>query len=177
MPMNVEWLTAERFAPFGDVIEVNDAVHHYTINQGYTERYHDLAAVDVLNYNGRVALNIFRSTPLPRPIQIRLLERHPMSSQAFMPLGQAPYLVVVAPAGELQPANIRAFIASPNQGVNYHAGTWHHFCLALDTTSDFLVVDRVGSGPNCDEQTLDTPLMIDASTIDHLVNTRRSSES
>jgi len=143
-------LTRENFMAFGDVIEVNESNKHFTINDGFTERYHDLATVDVTENNGKTLVNIFRASPLPQPITIKMMERHPLSSQAFMPLGQQPYLVVVAPAGDFNAKQIEVFIATANQGVNYHKGTWHHYCLALNEVSDFLVVDRGGDGDNCD---------------------------
>lgn len=148
-------LTAEAFAPYGDVIEIRDTVQHYPINYGHTERYHDLAFIDVSTEGGKAIVSLFRSQPLPLPIAIRLLERHPLGSQAFMPLSGRPYLVVVAAKGEFALETLRAFIAAPTQGVNYHRGTWHHFCLALQTSSDFLVIDRRGAGNNCDEIQLD----------------------
>lgn len=157
---NTEVLTAEAFAPFGDVIEINPSKPHFSINYGNTERFHDLAKVDVTNGGGRAGISIFRSKPLPMPIQIRLLERHPLSSQAFYPLSPRPYLVVVAPPGNLDENAIRVFLAQSGQGVNYHAGTWHHFCLALEAESDFIVVDRIGSGSNCDEVSLQKPFRI-----------------
>jgi ureidoglycolate lyase len=89
-----------------------------------------------------------------------MMERHPLSSQAFIPMGQQPFLVVVAPKGELDISKIDVFLASSNQGVNYHKGTWHHYCLALHQVSDFIVVDRGGAGDNCDSITLDGSLVI-----------------
>lgn len=158
-------LTREAFAPFGDVIEIHGDAQHFAINYGQTERYHDLARIDVTAHQGRAIVSLFRSTPLAEPIAIKLLERHPHSSQAFMPLGSQPYLVVVAPAGELDEQAIRVFLAQPDQGVNYHAGTWHHFSLALNEVSDFLVIDRAGEPgenlDNCDEQPLQQPFIID----------------
>lgn len=160
-------LSRESFAPFGDVIEAHDSVRHFPINYGQTERYHDLATIDVSAEKGRPSVSLFRSRPLPAPITIKLLERHPHSSQAFMPLGNQPYLVVVAPPGELDESAITVFLAQPGQGVNYHAGTWHHFSLALNESSDFLVIDRAGdegeSLNNCDEQPLQQPFVIDLS--------------
>ena len=108
-----------------------------------------LAAVEV--GEGRAILNIFRSKPVQDGFALRVIERHPLGSQAFMPLSPYPYAVVVAPPGDFDPTALRAFLASPAQGVNYHAGTWHHYCLALEGESDFLVVDREGPGDNCDE--------------------------
>lgn len=154
-------LTQQAFAAFGDVIEVSDNSRHFAINDGFTERYHDLAAVDVTNNQGRTLINIFRSTPLAQPIAIKMMERHPLSSQAFIPMGEQSYLVVVAPKGELNADLIQVFLASSEQGVNYHAGTWHHYCLALHQASDFLVVDRGGEGDNCDVITLDGTMVID----------------
>jgi len=156
----IENLTPEAFAPFGDVIHPGTAQKNISINYGNTQRYHDLADIDTLQEGGKTVVNIFRSTPLALPIEIKLLERHPLSSQAFIPLGNEPYLVIVAPKGELQESEIKAFLANSEQGVNYHAGTWHHYSLALNKTSDFLVIDREGQGKNCDEVLLDSPLSV-----------------
>jgi len=147
------------------VIEVNDQVENYTINDGFTQRYHDLVKVDVTKDGGRTLVNIFRSTPLELPIILKSMERHPLSSQAFMPLGNEPYLVVVSPAGEFDESAIEVFISTSNQGVNYHAGTWHHYCLALNKTSDFIVIDRGGDGDNCDVVNLNSTIQIDLSEI------------
>jgi ureidoglycolate lyase len=153
-------LTNEAFCDFGDVIEASTEAKNFAINAGFTQRYHDLAKVDVNDNNGHVLINIFRSTPLAQPIAIKMMERHPHGSQAFIPMGSNSYLVVVAPAGEFDANNIEVFIANSNQGVNYYKGTWHHFCLALGSESDFLVVDRGGAGDNCDVLELDGSLVI-----------------
>jgi ureidoglycolate lyase len=141
-------LTPEAFAPYGEVISVRDDAHYYPINYGATTRYHALGHATA--NDGQVILSIFRSTPLPRLI-LKIMERHPDGSQAFMPLNGRPYLVAVATAGELEPAKIEVFLADGSQGVNYAAGTWHHYSLALGEVSDFLVVDRLGPGANLDE--------------------------
>ncbi|GHE82896.1 ureidoglycolate lyase [Thalassotalea profundi] len=153
-------LTNEAFSAYGDVIQASNDTNNFTINNGFTHRFHDLANIDVNDDNGRALLNIFRSTPLEQPIAIKMMERHPKGSQAFIPLGNNPYLVVVAPAGEFNSKNIEVFIANSDQGVNYHKGTWHHFCLALVSVSDFLVIDRGGEGDNCDVVDLDGSLVI-----------------
>ncbi|MDQ7976566.1 ureidoglycolate lyase [Paraburkholderia sp. SARCC-3016] len=154
--LRIERLTREAFAPFGDVIEL-DGARHYPINGGTTERYHDLARVDVGAENGRPLINVFRGQPHALPIEISMMERHPLGSQAFLPVGDVRYAIVVAPAGDLDPLRLRAFMTHGWQGVNYAKGVWHHPLLALDRVSDFIVIDRGGDAPNCDEQILPEP--------------------
>ncbi|MBL8770696.1 MAG: ureidoglycolate lyase [Phenylobacterium sp.] len=143
-----EPLTADAFAPFGDVIEATDAAEAMPINYGWTTRFNALA--DVAVGDGRAIISIFRSKPLTPPV-LKVFERHPLGSQAFMPLSGRPFLVAVAPPGDFDPARVRLFRAAATQGVNYARGTWHHFLLALEAESDFLVVDREGPGDNLDE--------------------------
>ncbi len=152
--LKAEPLTRQAFAPFGDVIEASDKAERRVINYGNTTRFHDLAEVDVMAAGGKAGVSIFRSTPLELPITIEVMEYHPKSSQAFVPLSGNPYLVVVAPKGPFDASEMRAFVASGQQGVNYHAGTWHHFSLALDDVSDFLVIDRLSDDENCVEHQL-----------------------
>ncbi len=158
LPLVLESLTRAAFAPFGDVIELAGA-RRFPINGGSTERFHDLATIDVGDAGGRPLVNLFRGQPRDWPITVAMMERHPLGSQAFVPLATTGrYAVVVAPAGELDPARLRAFLAEGWQGVNYAKGVWHHPLLALDAISDFVVVDRGGNGEsNCDELALAQP--------------------
>lgn len=150
-----EPLTREAFEPFGDVIEVSDAVQHFTINDGNTERYHDLANIDP-GEDGKAIVSIFRGQPRTLPFEVTLMERHPKGSQAFIPTSGYPYLVVVAPAGpEPKPSDLRLFLAQPHQGVNYATGVWHHALFSLDGVADFIVIDRKGPGDNCDFYTME----------------------
>lgn len=160
--LKIETLTREAFAPFGDVIEASNAVRHFTINEGNTERYHDLAHIDP-GADGRAIMSIFRGLARTLPFTVTMMERHPKSSQAFMPLSEHPYLVVVA-LRETTPtlADLRVFLCQSTQGVNYAQGVWHHPLLALNGTSDFLIVDRSGPGDNCDTVNLDSPGVIPA---------------
>jgi ureidoglycolate lyase len=149
----IEPLSPKAFRPFGDVIEASDAARHFPINDGYAERYHDLARVDVVSGGGHALVNIFRAKPRRLPFQLVLLERHPLGSQAFMPLSPLRYLVVVAPVAEEPDVNkLRCFEAASGQGVNYARGTWHHPLIALHASCDFLVIDRGGAADdaNCD---------------------------
>ena len=161
----IQKLTSENFSPFGDVIEPSSAQKAFAINEGNTHRYHDCADINTLANKGKTVVSIFRSTPIPFPLFIQTMERHPLSSQAFIPLSDQPYLVIVAPQGEFDESDISIFVASPNQGVNYHAGTWHHYSLALNQVCDFLVIDREGEGNNCDEEPLKKPFYLQADEV------------
>lgn len=146
-----DYLTKEAFAPFGDVIET-EGRDSFPINNGTTERFHRLADVSTGPDDGRAIISVFRAKSSKMPLDITMLERHPHGSQAFIPLLGKPFLVVVAPATDAPaPEAIRAFVTNGAQGVNYHAGVWHHPVLPLMPVDDFLVVDRTGSLPNCDE--------------------------
>ncbi|HEY3695790.1 ureidoglycolate lyase [Phenylobacterium sp.] len=148
-------LTPEAFAPFGDVIEASDQALPQVINHGHTRRYHDLAGLDVAEGGGRPIVSIFRGRPLAAPI-LKVVERHPLGSQAFIPLQHRDWLAAVAPPGDFDPKALTVFRATGRQGVNYRRGVWHHFLLALQPDSDFLVIERDGPGDNCDEILLDT---------------------
>lgn len=154
-----EPLTAQAFARFGSVIEASDAAVQIEINQGHAVRYDRLAALDVAEGGGSGAISLFRAKPLAELV-LRVFERHPLGSQAFMPLSGRPYLVAVAPAGDFDAAQVRVFEARADQGVQYGKGVWHHFLLVLDAESDFLVVDRAGPGDNCDEVELAEPIRV-----------------
>ena len=151
LELKLQKLSRESFAPFGDVIETNGA-EHLIINEGTTERFHDLANIDVRREGGKPLINIFRGSPRPQPIEIKMMERHPLGSQTFMPLKNTPYLVVVAPIGDsVGPEDLQAFEAAGHQGVNYKLDLWHHPLLVLEDGHEFLVIDRDGSGENCTE--------------------------
>ena len=146
-------LTKDAFAPFGEVIETAD-VRPRTINEGFAQRFDDLAEIDVAAEGGAVNISLFTGTVRPSPIAVRMMERHPLGSQLFMPLVEAPWLVVVC----TDPRDItsyRAFAASAQQGVNYARGCWHHPLLVTRDASLFLVVDRKGPGDNLEEVWLD----------------------
>lgn len=157
--LKIEPLNKDAFVEFGDVIETENS-DYFMINNGSTRRYHKLASADVADQGGQAILSIFQATPLEYPLTIRMLERHPLGSQAFVPLFGRPYLIVVAPKGDHpQLSHCRAFISNGRQGVNYHKGVWHHPVLALSDQDQFLIVDRAGEGHNCDEVFFDTDLV------------------
>lgn len=142
-------LTREAFRPFGEVIEMEGSAH-YTINQGFTERFNDLCFVDVAMEGGTTNVSLFLGQPRPAPIAIKLMERHPLGSQAFLPLQDRPWLVLVAEDVH-DHSSYRAFTATGQQGVNYARNVWHHPLLVMDAGSRFLIIDRKGPGNNLDE--------------------------
>lgn len=138
-------LTGEAFAPYGQVIEC--AGHaDYEINGGTSRRFSDLAQLES-DAAGRLALSIFRAQARQAPYLLTTIERHPLGSQAFMPLDRQAFLIVVAE--QPTPDSLRAFLSNGRQGINFRRGVWHHPLLAL-TAGDFLVADRLGAGENCE---------------------------
>ena len=153
-------LTSERFAPFGDVIEsVVDRTA--AMNAERFERFDDLCKLDMAD-DGRVAVSIARcrvATALP--YRLDMVERHPLGSQAFVPLGPSRMIVVVAPPEEsVEASDLRAFVTNGRQGINYHRGTWHMPLIAFASGEEFLIIDRAADQPNCDMHSLDEPVML-----------------
>ena len=141
-------LTPEAFSPFGDVIEGAGQVDKF-INQGKCARYHDRAALEFRD--GRAGISVFQSEAFSLPIRLEMVERHPDGSQAFLPLSDKPFVVVVAPDVGGTPGHPIAFKTAPGQGVNYHRNTWHGVLTPLHAPGLFAVVDRIGAGPNLEE--------------------------
>ncbi|KAI8800779.1 ureidoglycolate hydrolase-domain-containing protein [Cladochytrium replicatum] len=92
---------------------------------------------------------VFKVRPRSMPFQVKLLERHKYSTQLFCPMGADPtfrYLVIVSKAIPYSPQHtttfyppdphsIRAFIATANQAISYHPGTWHHPLISLGSAN------------------------------------------
>lgn len=154
-----EPLTAKAFAPFGTVIETAGAQGH-PINGGTTTRFDALATAEP-GAGGTAIISIFRASRWPQPVQIAMLERHPLGSQAFFPLSPAAWLVVVAEGERPVASDLRLFRANGDQGVQYAPGVWHHPLLILTGRQDFLVVDRRGPGANLEEIALEPGAVIE----------------
>lgn len=157
--ITIEPLTAAAFADFGQVIELSGA-QHYPINQGMTERFHDLARVELGGVHARPLISILRGQPYALPLSLKLVERHPLGSQAFYPLSANPWLVIVAEDDSGKPCRLRAFDPAPGQGINIAMNTWHGVLTPLEAQSDFIVVDRGGDGNNLEEHHFDLPWTI-----------------
>jgi ureidoglycolate lyase len=133
------------------------------MNEARFERFDDLCKVD-LAPGGQVAVSIARCrTPTTLPLRVEKIERHPLGSQAFIPLQSCRMVVVVAPPGDcVDAAELRAFVTRPRQGFNYHRGTWHMPLVAFARGDQFLVIDRGGKGDNCEERVLDDVVVLEA---------------
>ncbi len=146
MQLVIEELTVAEFLEFGEVIEARDDARQFVINNGFATRFHDVANIDTGRAGGTVCVSVFRAIARSLPLQLTMMERHPLGSQAFVAMSDQPFLVVVAPPDdELDINRLRCFITRKGQGVNYARGTWHHPLIALDVDSDFLVIDRSGA--------------------------------
>lgn len=157
--IRTEPLSAKAFAPFGDVLDCGGDPDKI-INQGLCGRFHDRAVLDF--EGGRAGISLFRAKARTLPYTLDMMERHPNGSQAFLPMHQEPYLVIVAPDENGQPGTPRAFLAGPGQGVNYHRNTWHGVLTPLSDPGLFAVVDCITDGPNLEEHWFDTGLVITA---------------
>jgi len=149
-------LTAEAFAPFGQVID-KAVTQPRPMNAGKARRFHDLADILVSGEESRVVVGLVEAQAYPLPLVFRLVERHPFGAQAFIPLTDAPFLVIVCPDEEGRPGRPQAFVTTPWQGVCYARNTWHGVLTPFGQAQDFVVVDRDGAGVNLEEFTFAEP--------------------
>ncbi|MEL7462609.1 MAG: ureidoglycolate lyase [Pseudomonadota bacterium] len=147
--IRTEPLTAEAFAPFGEVLEAAGAPDKI-INQGLCGRWHDRASLDFSD--GRAGISIFKAEPRALPYELTMMERHPDGSQTFIPMTAAPFLVTVASDEGGAPGLPRAFLTAPGQAVSYRRGLWHGVLTPLSEPGLFVVVDRIGEGANLEER-------------------------
>ena len=156
--IHIEALTAEAFAPFGDLIEVAGPPDRI-INQGMCGRHHDIARLDFApeTGGGRAGISLFDAQARTLPYRLDLVERHPLGSQAFLPLDQVPFLVTVAGDARGVPGPVRAFLTRPGQGINLLRNTWHGVLAPIGAPGRYAVVDRIGSGNNLEEHWFETP--------------------
>lgn len=155
----IEPLTESAFSPFGDILDAAGEPDRI-INQGACGRWHDLAGIEVVD--GRMGLSLFRAKPKRLPYRLDMMERHPLGSQAFLPMSQDPFLVVVAADDGGRPGRPRAFVTTPGQGVNYRRNVWHGVLCPLQPPGLFAVIDRIGPGTNLAEYWFDLAFVIDA---------------
>jgi ureidoglycolate lyase len=160
--LKAEPLTRERFAAFGDVVETSRG-NADAMNAARFERFDDLCKIDLAN-DGRIAVSIARCrTPSSLPLRVDMVERHPLGSQAFIPLSPCTMVIVVAPPEEsVDSRALRAFVTNGRQGFNYHRGTWHMPLISFAAGQEYLIIDRGGKEPNCETHTLAEPILLEA---------------
>ena len=158
--LTAEPLTTENFSPYGNVIETS-AGNKISMNDARFDRFTNLALID--SGDGQTTVSIARSRHESKlPHRVDMLERHPLGTQAFVPMFPFKFLVAVAPAGEsVEADDIAAFVTNGRQGINYAQGVWHMPMIALEPDQQFLIIDRMGEGGNCDEHYLDEPFLLD----------------
>jgi ureidoglycolate lyase len=140
-------ITKENFSKFGDMITTKN-IKPLEINNGYAKRFDNIAKLDTSNENGETTISIFSALKRSFPMKIDMMEKHPLGSQAFIPMKETTFLTLVAPEGKKPDLEkIESFIIPNGIGVNYNTGVWH-FPLISTEDMDFLVVDRKGSGDN-----------------------------
>ena len=140
-------ITKENFAKFGDVISTEN-VQSLDINNGYAKRFNNLANISTSKNEGKTIVSIFSALKRTFPMKIDMMEKHPLGSQAFVPMKETTFLSFVAPPGESPDiSKIQSFIIPPKTGINYKPGIWHFPLISTEDTN-FLVIDRKGSGEN-----------------------------
>ena len=137
-----EELTEENFADFGEVVSIQSK-QSKTINNGFAEKFTDIASLDTKEDQGQTSVHIFVAKSRQFPLHISMLEKHPYFSQTFIPRHSSPFIVVVAPPSE-KPSieKIKAFITNGEQGINYSRGVWHFPLISIKDNSQFIVIDR-----------------------------------
>ena len=140
-------ITKANFATYGDLISSDD-VKPMDINAGYAKRFNNLANINTSKDRGETIMSIFSALKRTFPMKIDMMEKHPLGSQAFIPMKETTFLAFVAPSGDKpEIEKIKSFIISPGMGINYKPGIWH-FPLISTENMNFLIVDRKGDGNN-----------------------------
>jgi ureidoglycolate lyase len=150
-------MEAKAFAPFGDLLEVAGAPDK-VINQGLCGRWHDRARIDIRD--GHAGISLFQSEARALPYTLEMVERHPLGSQAFIPMSFHPFLVIVAPDAGGTPGRPLAFRTAPGQGINISRNIWHGVLTPLHAPGLFAVIDRIGEGANLQEYWFDQPFTL-----------------
>ena len=140
-------ITRTNFAAYGDLISSDD-INPMDINAGYAKRFDNLANISVSKDGGKTIVSIFSALKRKFPMKIDMMEKHPLGSQAFIPMKETTFLCFVAPPGESPEIDkIQSFIIPPKTGINYRPGIWHFPLISTEDT-DFLVIDRKGNSEN-----------------------------
>jgi len=157
--INPKLINKENFSKFGDMISTNN-IKPINVNNGYAKRFDGIANLNTSKENGETTISIFSALKREFPMKIDMMEKHPLGSQAFIPMKETTFLTLVAPQGDKPDLKkIESFIIPPGIGVNYSPGIWH-FPLISTEDMNFLVIDRKGSGKNLVIENLDNEKII-----------------
>ena len=140
-------ITRSNFSAYGDLISSYD-IKPMDINAGYAKRFDNLANINTSQNEGKTIVSIFSALKRTFPMKIDMMEKHPLGSQAFIPMKETTFLSFVAPPAESpELSKIQSFIIPPKTGINYKPGVWHFPLISTEDTN-FLVIDRKGTGEN-----------------------------
>ena len=140
-------ITRKNFTEFGELIS-SESINPININAGYAKRFDNLANINTTKDGGKTIVSIFSALKRNFPMKIDMMEKHPLGSQAFIPMNETTFLCFVAPPGESPEIDkLQSFIIPPKTGINYKPGIWHFPLISTEDT-DFLVIDRKGNGEN-----------------------------
>jgi ureidoglycolate lyase len=140
-------ITRKNFKKFGDLISTKK-IKPININNGYAKRFNNLCRINTSSKKGNTIMSIFSAKKRKFPMKIVMMEKHPLGSQAFIPMSETKFLVFVAPKGKKpNTKKIESFIVPKQAGINYKPGIWH-FPLISTKSVNFLVIDRKGIGNN-----------------------------
>jgi ureidoglycolate lyase len=155
--ISIQPMDAASFASFGDVLTLKSKPDKM-INQDMCCRHHDLAKLDFTD--GQASISLFDAVPRQLPYTLDMMERHPLGSQAFIPLHEHGFLVIVAPDMGGKPGEPLAFLTAPRTGINIYKNTWHGVLTPLQAPGMFAVIDRIGNSANLEEYWLDEEYII-----------------
>ncbi len=148
--IEIENLDANAFDTFGNVIDFRLSSPR-VINQGMCLRFSDLAELGH-DPSGRLGVSLFKARLHQLPYVFKMVERHPLGPQTFLPLDGEPFLVIVDEDMGGQPrGHPRAFLTDRYQGINFRRGTWHGVLTPLYGSGLFAVIDWIGVASNVDE--------------------------
>lgn len=147
--ISIEQLNINIFSKFGDIIQKKNALELRSINQGTTTRYHNISKLSLESKNGNSSISIFSGSPRDLPIEIKIMEKHPIASQSFLPIQDYDWLIVVCEEKNELPdlSTLRCFQVDGDTGITYNKNIWHH-PLLVKKKQDFWVIDRINDQEN-----------------------------
>ena len=140
-------INKKNFKKFGQIIDTNKK-KFFRINDGFAKRFDNLGKINTSSNKGKTIVSIFSAKKRLFPMKIHMMEKHPLGSQAFVPMKETSFLVFVAPKGSKPNLKkVESFRIPKQTGINLNPGIWH-FPLISTKDMNFLVIDRKGKGNN-----------------------------